>query len=189
MSFSPGSEPVELKDLNVLIGANGAGKSNFIDALAMIRSMSRQPIEPVIEGGGADAWIWKGSPKCDEATVDVVFENVPSTRYPLRHIFSFRESAAGFVICDERVEYEKPRDDRYDVPFFFYKYGCGNPVLSVKKLVKTVFLSVSCDMKIWIRKSQSWLSAKIPMHTLRLRHWQRGMTIFAYTGTGPSAAR
>lgn len=133
LSFSPGSEPVELKDLNVLIGANGAGKSNFIDALAMIRSMSRQPIEPVIEGGGADAWIWKGSPKCDEATVDVVFENVPSTRYPLRHIFSFRESAAGFVICDERVEYEKPRDDRYDVPFFFYKYGCGNPVLSVKK--------------------------------------------------------
>ena len=33
LSFGPDSEPVKLTGLNVLIGPNGVGKSNFIEAV------------------------------------------------------------------------------------------------------------------------------------------------------------
>ncbi|HXB74019.1 MAG TPA: AAA family ATPase [Candidatus Acidoferrales bacterium] len=36
LSFGPGTAPVELENLNVLIGPNAAGKSNLIEALSLL---------------------------------------------------------------------------------------------------------------------------------------------------------
>ena len=36
LSFPPDSEPFALRPLNVLIGANGSGKSNLIEALGLL---------------------------------------------------------------------------------------------------------------------------------------------------------
>ena len=36
LSFASGSPALELKNLNVLIGTNGSGKSNLIEALALV---------------------------------------------------------------------------------------------------------------------------------------------------------
>ncbi len=38
LSFGPDSDEIELKSLNVLVGANGAGKSNLIEAIDLLRA-------------------------------------------------------------------------------------------------------------------------------------------------------
>lgn len=54
-------ETVELNDVNVLIGANGAGKTNFIECLRLLRSLADGTFERrIVTGGGAASWLWKG---------------------------------------------------------------------------------------------------------------------------------
>ena len=53
LSFAPGSETFELRDLNVLIGPNGSGKSNLIEALELLSATPRDFAATVRDGGGA----------------------------------------------------------------------------------------------------------------------------------------
>src|ERR1044071_5654540 len=56
----------ELKDfklgkLNVLVGANGAGKSNFVDFFRLLRAMAEGRLQAFIrENGGADGFCFDG---------------------------------------------------------------------------------------------------------------------------------
>ncbi len=54
-------EDFELKKLNVLIGANGAGKSNFVDYFRMLRAMADEAFQKyVLEAGGSDGFLFLG---------------------------------------------------------------------------------------------------------------------------------
>jgi predicted ATPase len=54
-------EDFELRPLNVLIGANGAGKSNFVEFFRLLRAMIDQNLQKAVSiGGGADAWLHLG---------------------------------------------------------------------------------------------------------------------------------
>jgi predicted ATPase len=54
-------ENLELRRLNVLIGANGAGKSNFVDFFRMLRAMADEGLQKfVVEQGGADGLFFMG---------------------------------------------------------------------------------------------------------------------------------
>ena len=64
-------EDFELKSLNVLIGANGSGKSNFVDFFRMMRAMMTLPLPDlpraslqayISDGGGSDDFLF-GGPK------------------------------------------------------------------------------------------------------------------------------
>ncbi len=51
----------ELKRLNVLIGANGAGKSNFVDFFRMLRAFADEAFQQfVINSGGGDGFLFLG---------------------------------------------------------------------------------------------------------------------------------
>jgi len=51
----------ELRPLNVLIGANGSGKSNFVDFFRMLRAMADESLQSfVTEHGGADGFFYLG---------------------------------------------------------------------------------------------------------------------------------
>ena len=53
---------LELKNLNVLIGANGSGKSNFISIFKFLRQLVEQRLQATIrEIGGADKLLHYGS--------------------------------------------------------------------------------------------------------------------------------
>ncbi len=63
-------ENFELAKLNVLIGGNGAGKSNFIDFFRLLRAMMELPLPGlantslqsyIVGGGGSDAFLFNGS--------------------------------------------------------------------------------------------------------------------------------
>ena len=51
---------VELKPLNVLIGANGSGKSNFLDAISLLPGFASDPSAFLRWQGGPEGWISKG---------------------------------------------------------------------------------------------------------------------------------
>src|SRR5271157_2264083 len=61
LSFGPNTEEIELRPLNILIGANGSGKSNLIEIVGLLSSLpDKEPWSTVIKTGGAREWIWKG---------------------------------------------------------------------------------------------------------------------------------
>lgn len=62
-------EEFELRDLNVLIGGNGAGKSNFVEFFRMLLAMMKQDGLRQFVAGNADAYLF-GGPKTT-ATIKV----------------------------------------------------------------------------------------------------------------------
>src|SRR2546421_11655592 len=55
-------EDFELRSLNVLIGANGAGKSNFVGFFRLLRELIEQRLQVALQRteGGADASLYMG---------------------------------------------------------------------------------------------------------------------------------
>lgn len=74
-SFGEEAE-VPLGPLNVLIGANGAGKSNFLEAFSVLRAVSRKPIDSYVDKvGGADRLLHFGSRTTKEMSIRVTFDD------------------------------------------------------------------------------------------------------------------
>ena len=75
-------EDFELTKLNVLIGGNGAGKSNFIDFFRLLRAMMELPLPGltsaslqsyVIDGGGSDDFLFSGPKVTEQIEVEMFF--------------------------------------------------------------------------------------------------------------------
>jgi predicted ATPase len=64
----------ELGALNVLIGANGAGKSNFVDFFRMLRAMADESFQVfVTKCGGADGFFHMGAQHTPKISAELVF--------------------------------------------------------------------------------------------------------------------
>jgi predicted ATPase len=134
LSFGPDPAPLELENLNILIGPNAAGKSNLIEALSLMRATpvsaaaSNMDLRGLIRrGGGVNEWVWKGE-KGAFASIDLVVNN-PKGKQPLRHVLSFRGDQQGFRLADERIENEAPSPGEHD-PYFYYHFQHGQPVVN-----------------------------------------------------------
>ncbi len=132
LSFGPDTPELALGPLNLFIGANGSGKSNVIEAVCLLRSCPNSSPnslpDTVRRGGGVQEWIWKGAPK-NAASVGAVIANRKG-QPPLRHVLSFQAEDQKFALWDERIESERP-DAGKEIPFFFYKYQEGRPVVNL----------------------------------------------------------
>ena len=127
LSFGPDNAGIDLKALNVFIGPNGCGKSNFIEAINLMRSAPKEMRDVTRTGGGVAEWIWKGGMK-DAASIDWLVNN-PKGSMPLRHVVAFRAVASAYSLDDERVENEQKQPGERDV-YFFYRYQHGQPMVN-----------------------------------------------------------
>ena len=67
-------ENFELGALNVLIGANGAGKSNFVSFFRLLRDLIQQRLQMAIAvEGGADSWLFLGPKETRQLTAKLYF--------------------------------------------------------------------------------------------------------------------
>lgn len=67
-------EDFEPRSLNVLIGANGAGKSNFVEFFRILRELIEQRLQlAVAKAGGADACLYMGSKVTDRLAAKLFF--------------------------------------------------------------------------------------------------------------------
>ena len=118
LSFGPDNPGIELGPLNVLIGPNGCGKSNLIEAVSFMRAAPKELRDVTRKGGGTQEWIWKGNPDV-AASVDLVADH-PSE---LCHHVEFRASAQAFSLVNEVVV---GKDIAASV---YYMYNNGSPAI------------------------------------------------------------
>lgn len=105
LSFPPGMEPFDLQPLNVLIGPNGSGKTNLIEAFELLRATPTDFAAAIRAGGGASEWLWKGEDPARMAKMDVEIdgEATPSGA-PLRYRLEFTSTNNRVEVLDEVVE-------------------------------------------------------------------------------------
>lgn len=131
LSYGSEGVEIELEPLNVLIGPNASGKSNLLEAIAMLRACPGDLPGPIREGGGIGAWLWKGQEGVPVAEIETVVASVPG-HMPIRHRFSFTEAGHRMRLVDEAVENERPRLPDESNAYIFYRYNHGNPILDVR---------------------------------------------------------
>jgi predicted ATPase len=134
LSFGPGAARLDLGNLNILIGPNASGKSNFIEALSLLRATpvsgaSNMDLPGIVRrGGGVNEWIWKRN-ESSTATIDIVV-NYPEGTEPLRHLIFFRYGQS-FHLEDERIG-DESMTRRNEVRGAYYRYRRGQAVVKVK---------------------------------------------------------
>ena len=134
LSFGTDSKAIELSPLNVIVGRNGSGKTNFLEAVDLLRNASSTMTTAIREGGGIADWLYKGAKK-SPATMTFIVENraqVSKTSFPnLLYKITFADEGQRFTILDEKITSTEPGQGHSE-PYIFYDYCEGHPVLNVK---------------------------------------------------------
>ena len=93
-------EAFQLKKLNVLIGANGAGKSNFVDFFRMLRALADESFQQFVNNqGGGDGLMFLGPKVTQEIRAHLEFGRNG-------YEFVLKPTAQGSLqIAQERIEY------------------------------------------------------------------------------------
>lgn len=109
LSFGPDGLDLELKPLNVLIGANGSGKSNFLEIISLIRSLPNDLQLTMSRGGGVNEWKWKGlsnfnTPKEDASQINFTFQYAHGKKNDLiEYELSFKIGFTGIFFYKEKI--------------------------------------------------------------------------------------
>jgi predicted ATPase len=96
LAFAPATPTIDLRPLNVLIGANGSGKSNLIEAVELLRSTPTSFASAIRDGGGVREWLWKGN-SGNSPTIDarlVRGDNKTELRYYLEFTAAARRASS-----------------------------------------------------------------------------------------------
>ncbi len=135
LSFGPGSGPLVLAPLNVLIGPNGTGKSNLVEAFSVLRAVPRDLPLPIRQGGGVKEWIWRGEPQASQAALELVLSPgliaEPRASPALRYCLRFGAQGDAFVVLDERLENSEALPGQAK-PYFYFGYENGRAMLNVQ---------------------------------------------------------
>ena len=133
LSFGPDSDPVELTNLNVLIGPNGVGKSNFLEAIELLHATPTDLPGAIRAGGRPMDWIWKADSTPKAATVEARLAALGDLR-ELVYRLAFTETANRLEIVDEVLEEVIKTDPTKPDVFFYYRFQNGRPVINVREL-------------------------------------------------------
>lgn len=147
LSFGPETTSIDLKSLNILIGINGVGKSNLIEAVALMRATPMDIGAVVRKGGGASEWIWKGK-RDSTATIEIVVSN-PKGKQSLVHLLSFYSENGRFQINDEKVENEHAYGGEQR-PYFYYHFEGGHPIVNTNDGKRRQLARETIDTKLSI---------------------------------------
>ncbi|NQT51971.1 AAA family ATPase, partial [bacterium] len=131
LSYGEAAEETELGPLNVLIGPNASGKSNLIEAIALLQAAPSSVHTPIRTGGGVREWLCKGTKEPVTAEVEVTVETPPTGVMPLRYRLCFTGAGQRFELADEVVENERPQPGENDA-YFFYRFQNGRPAVNVR---------------------------------------------------------
>ena len=102
-------EDFKLTNLNVLIGANGSGKSNFVSFFSLLRSIVEQGMQKTVEKqGGAGAHLFMG-PEITEEIVGKVYFGLNGYEFTLQPTVRDRLVFGEEVAYFEGVEYGPTR--------------------------------------------------------------------------------
>lgn len=150
LSFPPDMDFFELQPLNVLIGPNASGKTNFIEVLELLRATPTDFAAAIRDGGGASEWVWKGdytkhmieevmrgrdpadvlnlSPKA--STIEVEISRGQRIVQPLKYRLSFTAISSRVNIIAESIE--RVNTPQGAKPYFYYTFQQGLPAINIR---------------------------------------------------------
>lgn len=97
----------QLKNLNVLVGANGVGKSNFIGVFELINALSTEKFQNfVARNGGANSFLHNGRKSTDQILIEL---NFGRNTYKVKLVPDVNDS---FVIEEESCAFQGPGYER-----------------------------------------------------------------------------
>ena len=136
LSFGSEGVTLPLQSLNVLIGTNGSGKSNLIEAFRILQAAPIDISSPFRNTGTIDDWLWKGKRQRKDApptaTVDAVL-TYPRGDKPLCYTYSFTSNNNRRELVDEVVANTQTSPER-SKKFFQYRHSGGLPMIWVAEL-------------------------------------------------------
>jgi len=127
LSFGPEHTGIELGALNVLIGANGSGKSNLIEAMNFMRAAPKDLGEVTRKGGGVSEWIWKGARNLPAELIAAF--NAPSSSIPLVHEVAFGESGGRFDLVEEKI-HDLAEPGGMEEGYYSTAFNQGGPIVA-----------------------------------------------------------
>jgi len=157
LSFGPESKDIELTPLNVVIGPNASGKSNFIEAIELLHATPTDLAGPIRFGGTAGEWLWKGNLTPQPATIEAKIRK--SKGFPeLRYRLAFTEAQFRLELVEELLA--GPRSSAADFPYL-YHYQQGRVALMRQFITagKRPYLTKKLDLKS-LKLDQSILSQR-----------------------------
>ncbi|MDL2262072.1 AAA family ATPase [Bacteroidales bacterium OttesenSCG-928-I21] len=97
---------VELRPINILIGANGSGKSNFLSFFELLNSFYNRKLQEYINfNGGVDTFLYNGSKISKGISYKISFDNEN-----IQYVVNLLNTATGLGIRSEAIRYPKDKD-------------------------------------------------------------------------------
>ena len=90
-----------LRSINIFIGANGSGKSNFLSFFDFLKQIYNQNLQEYVALKGIETFLHKGSKETDEISAHLYF---PSNGYS----FTLKKGDTGFIFRKEGMWYSGP---------------------------------------------------------------------------------
>jgi predicted ATPase len=131
LSFAPDAPNLDLTPLNVLIGPNGCGKSNLIEAIELLHAAPTAFATAIRDGGGVHEWLWKGDTVRRPAMIETVIsgtQSIPDLRYRL----AFSPAGHRVEVVDEAIEETAKTDPNAKDVRFYYRFQNGRPALNIR---------------------------------------------------------
>ncbi len=139
LSFGPdgigeGGAGLSMRYLNILIGDNGSGKSNFLDALRLLRLIAAGTSPQYLaRTGGLRNWQWRGSGSEVTSNMEVLVSySQDDVETMLRYSLSFRdEPGFGLRVVDEEVDLLA--EDGHTITATLLAYRAGQPYVAAQR--------------------------------------------------------
>jgi predicted ATPase len=88
-----------LRSINIFIGANGSGKSNFLSFFDFLKQIYNQNLQEYVALKGTDTFLHKGSKITEEISTHLYFRTN-------EYSFKIKKGDAGFIFTKEEMWYE-----------------------------------------------------------------------------------
>jgi predicted ATPase len=129
LSYGPEGISVDLLPLNVLIGPNASGKSNLLEALAILRAAPGDLQAAVREGGGMNGYLWNGSTGDPIAEIGAEISlNGRFSGNSISHTLDLASAKGRLEVWGERIAVE-PWGTEPDMDRVVYTFSQRGPTL------------------------------------------------------------